>query len=52
MIGRLEQMVLQPLATMLYRSAPLMAFALRQLGATVGKNLQCAPDAALSGPLT
>ena len=49
-IGRLEQMVLQPLATM-YRSAPLMAFALRQLGATVGKNLQCAPDAALSGPL-
>ena len=49
-IGRLEQMVLRPLATM-YRSAPLMAFALRQLGATVGKNLQCAPDAALSGPL-
>ncbi|MGA7162354.1 MAG: phosphopantetheine-binding protein, partial [Pseudolabrys sp.] len=49
-IGRLEQMVLQPLATM-YRSAPLMAFALRQLGATVGKNLQCAHDAALSGPL-
>ena len=49
-IGRLEQMVLRPLATM-YRSAPLMAFALRQLGATVGKNLQCAHDAALSGPL-
>ncbi len=24
---------------------------MRQLGATVGKNLQCAPDAALSGPL-
>ena len=35
----------------MYRSAPLMAFALRQLGATVGKNLQCAHDAALSGPL-
>ena len=49
-IGRLEQMVLRPLATM-YRSAPLMAFALRQLGATVGRNLQCAHDAALSGPL-
>ena len=42
--------MLRPLATM-YRSAPLMAFALRQLGATVGKNLQCAHDAALSGPL-
>ena len=49
-IGRLEQLGLRPLATM-YRSAPLMAFALRQLGATVGKNLQCAHDAALSGPL-
>jgi non-ribosomal peptide synthetase-like protein len=49
-IGRLEQLALRPLATM-YRSAPLMAFALRQLGATVGENLQCAHDAALSGPL-
>ena len=29
----------------LYRSAPLMAFALRQLGATVGRNLQCAHNA-------
>ena len=47
-IGRLEQMVLRPLATM-YRSAPLMAFALRQLGATVGKNLQCAHDAGCPG---
>ena len=28
-----------------------MAFALRQLGATVGHNLQCAHDAQLSGPL-
>ena len=35
----------------IYRSAPLMAFALRQLGATVGRNLQCASDAYLSGPL-
>jgi acetyltransferase-like isoleucine patch superfamily enzyme len=35
----------------MYRSAPLMAFALRQLGATVGDNLQCAHDADLSGPL-
>ena len=49
-IGRLENMVLVPLAAM-YRSAPLRAFALRQLGATVGKNLQCAHDAHLSGPL-
>ncbi|HKB41926.1 MAG TPA: AMP-binding protein, partial [Gemmataceae bacterium] len=49
-IGRLEHMVLRPLGVM-YRSAPLMAFALRQLGANVGKNLQCAHDAALSGPL-
>jgi non-ribosomal peptide synthetase-like protein len=49
-IGRLERLVLTPLG-LLYRSAPLMAFALRQLGANVGKNLQCAHDAALSGPL-
>jgi non-ribosomal peptide synthetase-like protein len=49
-IGRLENMVLLPLGT-IYRSAPLMAFALRQLGASVGTNLQCAPDAYLSGPL-
>jgi non-ribosomal peptide synthetase-like protein len=49
-IGKLERMVLLPLGA-LYRSAPLMAFALRQLGATVGRNLQCAHYAALSGPL-
>ena len=49
-IGRLESIVLLSLATM-YRSAPLMAFTLRQLGATVGDNLQCAHDAYLSGPL-
>ena len=49
-IGRLESMVLLPLRAM-YRSAPLMAFVLRQLGATVGDNLQCAHDADLSGPL-
>ena len=49
-IGRLESMVLLPLRAM-YRSAPLMAFTLRQLGATVGDNLQCAHDADLSGPL-
>ena len=49
-IGRLENMVLLPLRAM-YRSAPLMAFVLRQLGATVGDNLQCAHDADLSGPL-
>lgn len=49
-IGRMENTVLRPLGAM-YRSAPLMAFALRQLGATMGKNLQCAQDAGLSGPL-
>jgi non-ribosomal peptide synthetase-like protein len=49
-IGRLETMVIVPLRAM-YRSAPLMAFVLRQLGATVGDNLQCAHDADLSGPL-
>jgi amino acid adenylation domain-containing protein len=49
-IGRLENIVLLSLRLM-YRSAPLMAFALRQLGATVGSNLQCAHDAHLSGPL-
>ncbi|MGI9520079.1 MAG: phosphopantetheine-binding protein, partial [Hyphomicrobiaceae bacterium] len=49
-IWRLESAVLMSLATM-YRSAPLMAFALRQLGAQIGTNLQCAHDAYLSGPL-
>ena len=39
------------LRPVMYRSAPLMAFALRQLGASVGRNLQCAHDAVLSGPL-
>jgi non-ribosomal peptide synthetase-like protein len=48
-IGHLENIVLLSLA--MYRSAPLMAFALRQLGASVGNNLQCAHDAYLSGPL-
>jgi non-ribosomal peptide synthetase-like protein len=49
-IGRLESIVLLSLGAM-YRSAPLLAFAMRQLGATVGNNLQCAPAAYLSGPL-
>ena len=49
-IGRLENLVLLLLGAM-YRSAPLMAFVLRRLGATVGDNLQCAHDAVLSGPL-
>ena len=49
-IGRLQSTVLQPLGT-LFRSAPLMAYALRRLGATVGKNLQCAHDVDFSGPL-
>jgi non-ribosomal peptide synthetase-like protein len=42
--------VAQPLGAT-FRSAPIKAFALRQLGATVGDNLQCAYDASLSGPL-
>jgi non-ribosomal peptide synthetase-like protein len=49
-IGRMESLVVLPLRA-IYRSAPLMAFALRQLGATVGRNLQCASDAYLSGPI-
>ncbi|NVO17717.1 MAG: AMP-binding protein [Rhodoplanes sp.] len=49
-IGRLEQAALGSLSVM-YRSAPLLAFALRQLGANVGTNLQCAHDADLGGPL-
>jgi non-ribosomal peptide synthetase-like protein len=49
-IGRLEASVLLPLGTM-FRSAPLMAYVLRQLGATVGDNLQCAHNVEFSGPL-
>ena len=49
-ITRMEALVLLQLRAM-HRSAPLTAFALRQLGATVGRNLQCAPDAFLVGPL-
>jgi non-ribosomal peptide synthetase-like protein len=49
-IGRMENMVVVLMATM-YRSAPLMAFALRQLGATVGHNLQYGTNVNLSGPI-
>lgn len=49
-LNRLQNMVLMPLGT-IYRSAPLMAFALRQLGARTGRNLQCAKDANFYGPL-
>jgi non-ribosomal peptide synthetase-like protein len=49
-IGRMENMVVVLMATM-FRSAPLMAFALRQLGATVGHNLQYGTNVNLSGPL-
>jgi len=49
-IERLGQSVIRPLRTML-RSAPLMAWVLRRLGATVGDNLHCAQDAEFSGPL-
>jgi non-ribosomal peptide synthetase-like protein len=49
-IERLQESVLWPLRTMI-RSAPLMAWALRRLGATVGDNLQCDHDVEFSGPL-
>ena len=49
-IGRMENLMLLTLRV-IYRSAPLTAFVLRQLGAAVGRNLQCASDAELSGPL-
>jgi non-ribosomal peptide synthetase-like protein len=49
-IERLERSVLRPLG-MMFRSAPLMAYALRRLGATVGENLQCAHNVEISGPL-
>jgi non-ribosomal peptide synthetase-like protein len=50
-IRRLEYSVLRPLAT-LWRSAPLLAWTLRRLGATVGSNLQCAHDVEFYGPLS
>ena len=49
-IVRLENSVLLPLGAM-FRSAPLMAYVLRRLGASVGRNLQCAHDVEFSGPL-
>ena len=49
-IGRMQDTVLLMLRLM-YRSAPLMAFVLRQLGSSVGTNLQCTQDAHFSGPL-
>jgi non-ribosomal peptide synthetase-like protein len=49
-ISRMEKSVLVPL-NFIYRSAPLIAFGLRHLGAKVGENLQCAQNAELSGPL-
>ena len=49
-IERLEQSVIRPMRTVL-RSAPLIAWVLRRLGATVGDNLHCAQDAEFSGPL-
>lgn len=49
-IRRLEGSVIRPLATLI-RSAPLLAWVLRRLGATIGSNLQCAHDAEFYGPL-
>ena len=48
--GEMQKFSLVPLDTV-YRSAPLRAFALKRLGANVGKNLQCAHDAYFTGPL-
>ena len=50
-IGRLEQSVLRPMGT-LFRSAPLMGYVMRRLGAKVGRNLQCSYDAEFFGPLS
>ena len=50
-IERSERSVLRPLGTM-FRSAPLMAYVLRRLGAQVGQNVQCAHDAGFFGPLS
>ncbi|MEZ5900016.1 MAG: AMP-binding protein [Hyphomicrobiaceae bacterium] len=49
-LARMEALVLRQLS-MMFRSAPLMTFALRQLGARVGRNVQCAQDAVIRGPL-
>ena len=49
-VERLERSVLRPLGTM-FRSAPLMAYVLRRLGATVGDNLHCAHEVEFTGPL-
>jgi non-ribosomal peptide synthetase-like protein len=49
-IERMELSILRSLR-MMFRSAALMAWMLRRLGATVGDNLHCAHDAELSGPL-
>jgi hypothetical protein len=50
-IGRMENMVVVLMATM-YRSAPLMAFALRQLGATVGTTFSMRQMLTCPGRLT
>ena len=50
-IGRLESMVLLPLGAM-YRSAPLMAFVLRQLGANVGATFSARTMLPCPGPWT
>ena len=50
-IERMERSVLMPMGALL-RSAPLTAYALRRLGATVGDNLHCADSVNFSGPLS
>ena len=47
---RLAHFVLSPLGAV-FRSAPLLAWALRRLGAAVGANLQSSHDVEFAGPL-
>ncbi|MGI9242343.1 MAG: AMP-binding protein, partial [Verrucomicrobiales bacterium] len=48
--GRLQASVLRPL-NLMCRSAVLMSWVLRRLGASVGKNVHCAHGVEFSGPL-
>jgi len=49
-LEQVQNSVLRPLR-LLFRSAPLMAWVLRKLGATVGENLQYTHGVSFSGPL-
>jgi non-ribosomal peptide synthetase-like protein len=49
-LERLQGAVLGPIGVA-FRSPPLLAFALRQLGAAVGRNTECAHEVSFSGPI-